>query len=165
MDDGSMKEKLVSYIQDSHAMEMNVMRMLDSQIATTTDEEMRTRLQHHKGETERQIERLKERLRAHGQEPNRLKDVPALLGALTKGIGDAVRSDKPAKNARDGFVTEQMEIAAYELLERLAHRAGDEETAKVARANLEEEQLMADFIASTWDKVVDLTLEEDGITA
>ena len=165
MSDNSLRDKLVSYIQDSHAMEMNVMRMLDSLIATTKDEEMRARLQHHKGETELQIKRLKGRLQAYGEDPNRLKDVPALLGALTKGIADAVRSDKPGKNARDGFVTEHVEIASYELLERLARRAGDEETARVARENLEEERLMADFIASKWDRAIDLTLEDEGIVA
>ena len=59
----------------------------------------------------------------------------------------------------DGYLNEQLEIASYELLSRLKH-AGDYETVEIATANLADEKLMADKIASNWDKVIDLTLAE-----
>lgn len=82
---------------------------------------------------------------------------------MVKGLQDQIRGDKPGKNARDGFVTEHLEVAAYELLERLAVRAGDAETAEVARRNRLDEERMAQKIASSWDKVMDLTLKDAGL--
>jgi ferritin-like metal-binding protein YciE len=74
------------------------------------------------------------------------------------------RSEKAGRNARDGYTTEHMEIAAYQLLERIAGRAGDEETAAAARENLADEEAMAKKLDSHWDKFVELSLRESGIT-
>jgi ferritin-like metal-binding protein YciE len=154
------KQGLVKHIDEAYAMEQNVLRMLDGMISTTKDAQMRRDLQQHKRETERQAKRLKKRLEAHDAEPSMVKEAGGVLGAVMKGVVDMARPDKPGRNARDGFATEHMEIASYELLERVAKRAGDSETAAVARENRKEEREMARKIAGSWDKVVDLTLKE-----
>jgi ferritin-like metal-binding protein YciE len=157
-----LEDELVKHIDEAYAMEQNVMRMLDGMISTTEDSEMRRHLEHHKEETERHAERLERRLEAHGSSPSALREAGGILGALMKGVIDMARPDKPGRNARDGFATEHMEIASYELLERVARRAGDEETAEVARQNRRDEEAMARKIAASWDTVVELTLEGDG---
>jgi ferritin-like metal-binding protein YciE len=107
---------------------------------------------------------LRERLRALGglSLASARKDLSAILTAQAKGATDVLRADKPLRNARDAFVTEHLEIAAYEVLERLAERAGDPETAAVARENRAEEEAMAARISENWDRFVDLALAEEG---
>jgi ferritin-like metal-binding protein YciE len=57
-----------------------------------------------------------------------------------------------------------MEIASYELLSRVAEKAGDAETATEAREIIEEERAMASVIEENWDKFAELSLQEEGIT-
>ena len=162
-----LRRKLVEYVQNVHAMEQNVLLMLDSMILTTKDPEIVSMLRQHKEETRRQEQRLSERRKALGGLglASVGKDLAAIAAAQAKGLADLWRADKAAQNARDVFVTEHLEIAAYELLERLAERAGDRETAEIARENRAEEEAMAQRISSKWDRFLDLTLEEQGIRA
>jgi ferritin-like metal-binding protein YciE len=163
MADDKLQQKLVDYIEDAHALEQNVSRMLDSMISTTEAPDIEEMLRHHKEETERQEQRLRERLDALGAGTSTRKEAQTIAAALMKGAADQVRGDQAGKNARDGYTTEHMEIAAYQLLERLAERAGDTETAEVARQNRAEEEEMARKIDANWDKFLDLTLAENDI--
>jgi ferritin-like metal-binding protein YciE len=56
-----------------------------------------------------------------------------------------------------------MEIASYELLKRIAQRAGDEETARVCDDIIGQERAMAETIAANWDRFADLSLRESGV--
>jgi ferritin-like metal-binding protein YciE len=159
----SLKDLLKQHLDEAIAMEQNVLQMLDSMVATTDDPELKEGFRQHKLETERQSDRLRERLEAHGGEPSMIREAGGMLGALMKGVVDMARGEKAGRNARDGYATEHMEIAAYELLERVATRAGDEETADVARLNRAEEEAMARRIEANWDRFVDLSLREEGV--
>jgi ferritin-like metal-binding protein YciE len=163
MADDKLQQKLIDYIEDAHALEQNVSQMLDSMISTTDDPEIEQMLKHHKEETERQEARLRERLDALGAGTSTRKQAQTVAAALVKGAADVVRGDQAGKNARDAYTTEHMEIAAYQLLERLAKKAGDTETAELARQNRVEEEAMAQNIDANWDRFLDLTLAENDI--
>jgi ferritin-like metal-binding protein YciE len=155
--------QLVKHIDDAYAMEQNVLRMLDGMIGTTEDPEIKEELEHHKSETEQHAERMRQCLAAYDSSPSMVKEVGGVVGALMKGVVDVARGEKAGRNARDGFTTEHLEIASYELLERVARRAGDEETAEAARLNRKDEEAMAQKISSHWDKFTDLSLKEAGV--
>ena len=160
-----LNEQLVKHIDDALAMEQNVLRMLDGMIKTTDDPEIEEELRHHKLETERHAERMKERLEAHSATPSMVKEAGGIAAALMKTVFDLNRGEKAGRNARDGYATEHLEIASYQLLERVAQQAGDEETAEAARQNRKDEEAMAKKLDAHWDKFAELSLKEEGVTA
>jgi ferritin-like metal-binding protein YciE len=155
-----IKDQLVEYIKDAHAMETNILQMLATQIATTPDDHIKVELEHHQEETERQRERLEECLAGYGESASAVKDLTAGSSAMVKGLIDTVRPDKPVRNARDAYTTESLEIASYELLERWADRAGDSATAEVARLNRAEEEAMREKVVANWDRYIEMELED-----
>ena len=159
------EEQLVKHIDEAYAMEQNVLRMLDGMIKTTDDSEIKEELRHHKLETERHAERMKERLEAHSATPSMVKEAGGIAAALMKTVFDLTRGEKAGRNARDGYATEHLEIASYQLLERVAQQAGDEETAEAARQNRKDEEAMAKKLDAHWDKFAELSLKEEGVTA
>ena len=159
-----LTEQLIRHIDEAYAMELNVARMLDGMISTTDDPEILDALEHHKMQTQGHADRMKARLEAHDATPSGVRQVGGILQAMAKMPLDMVRGEKSGRNARDGFATEHMEIASYELLRRIAQKAGDEETDRIAREIISEEQAMAKTISENWDKFAELSLREEGVT-
>jgi ferritin-like metal-binding protein YciE len=158
-----LKTQLIKHIDEAHAMEQNVLRMLDGMISTTEDPEILDALEHHKLQTQQHADRMAQRLEAHGAAPSTVRQIGGVLGALAKMPLDFVRGEKAGRNARDGYATEHLEIASYELLRRIAQKAGDEETAQAAVAIIAEETAMANLIEEHWDTFAELSLHEEGI--
>jgi ferritin-like metal-binding protein YciE len=159
-----LNDELVKHIDEALAMEQNVLRMLDGMIETTEDDEIKNELREHKLQTEQHAERLEKRLAAHDASPSTAREAAGIMGALMKGVVDMVRGESAGRNARDGYATEHLEIASYQLLERVAQAAGDEETAEVARQNRADEEKMAKKLDAHWDKFAELSLKEQGVT-
>ena len=158
-----VRDELRRHLDEAVAMEQNVLRMLDGMIKTTDDPQMLDALEHHKGETQEHERLMRERLEAAGGQPSTVREIGGVLGALAKMPLDLVRGDKAGRNARDGYATEHMEIASYELLKRVARRAGDDETASACERIIEQERAMARRIEESWDTAVEQSLKDEGI--
>jgi ferritin-like metal-binding protein YciE len=161
---GSMHDQLVKHIDEAIAMEENVKRMLDGIIASMDDPQVIDLFEHHRVQTEEHSLRLRRRLEAQGGSPSVVREVGGIIGALAKLPLDMVRSEKSGRLARDAYATEHLEIASYQLLERVARRAGDEETAEVARQNRADEEAMARKLDEHWDTFAEHSLREQGAT-
>ena len=87
------------------------------------------------------------------------------LGALNWGAFFAAQPDTPAKLCGFAYAFEHLEIAAYELLRRVAERAGDTETAEMAERILDEERAAAEKLRSLFPQALDASLRDQRLPA
>jgi ferritin-like metal-binding protein YciE len=158
-----IESQLVMHLDEAHALEQTVLRMLDGLIRGADDPEIIDRLEHHRLETQQHETLMRGRLEAHGATPSMVRQAAGIVEAFLKMPLDLVRGESTGRSARDAYTTEHLEIASYELLRRVADRAGDEETARACRDILEQERAMATFIEENWDRFAERSLREAGI--
>ena len=161
----TIQEQLIKHIDEAYAMEQDVLRDLAAMIETTADASLRSELEEHKQQTEQHAERLKLRLQTYAHSPSAVREAGGMVKALMKSVVDIARTEKAGRNLRDAYATEHMEMGSYQLLERVASRAGDTETVEVARRNRSEEEEMARKLGSYWDTAAELSLREAGVEA
>jgi ferritin-like metal-binding protein YciE len=155
--------QLIKHLDEAHAMEQTVEKLIDGMLQTTDDPEIVDRLEHHKLETQHHAATMRRLLEAHNAQPSMVRQAAGIFEAMMKMPLDMVRGEKSGRNARDGYASEHLEIASYELLKRVAQRVGDEETVRACDEILEQERAMASFFEANWDRFAELSLREEGI--
>jgi ferritin-like metal-binding protein YciE len=109
---------------------------------------------------------VREALDSRGADTSTLKDLAGRAGGWAMVAFARLNPDTPGKLTAHAYSYEHMELAAYELLERIAQRAGDEAVAELARTIGPQERAMAERLAALWDTAVEASLREkdsDGI--
>jgi ferritin-like metal-binding protein YciE len=162
-DDDAIESELVSYLTDAHAIETQALQLLEVGPAIAGFEELAEVFRDHLEETRGQRELVEERLRAHRARPSLVQNTAMRIGGLNIGNFFGAQPDTPAKLAGFAFAFEHLEIAAYELLRRIAERASDQETVTVAVRILGEERRAAERVAGTWDGAMDAALNKVGV--
>jgi len=166
------QQKVVQYLNEAHATEQALTRVLQSQIAMTPRGAYRTALETHLRETRAHAERVARRLEGLGQGSNPLL---AVVGAVDAVVGQALAlgktpfdllrgsggEEKVLKNAKDACASEALEIATYTALQRLASSVGDDETAKLAASILDEEEKMLQRILRAIPKLTDAVVRAE----
>ena len=156
------EEQLVKYLADVHSIEEQALVQMKAAPRMAGDERLAEAFRRHEEETAGHERRIRERLEAHDAAPSKLKDLAGWGGGLGMVLFARLQPETPGKLAAHAFSYEHMELAAYELLRRLAERTGDEETAAVASEIGAEEQRMADRIAELFDAAVEASLAASG---
>jgi ferritin-like metal-binding protein YciE len=168
----SPQQKLVQYLNEAHATEIALTRVLQSQIAMTPRGSYRSALETHLIETRDHRDRVARRLKALGQGENPLQAVVGLAEnvvgqvlALSKTPLDLLRGsggeEKVLKNAKDTAATEALEIATYTAIERVARAVGDEETAKLAASIRADEEKMLERVLREVPKLADAVVRAE----
>jgi ferritin-like metal-binding protein YciE len=150
----AIDKDLVKYLRDAHALEAQALQVLETGPQVAGVDALAEVFREHLEETREHQRLVDERLAAHGAGPSRFQAGALRAGALNMGMFFKAQPDTPAKLAGFAYAFEALETGAYELLRRVARRAGDEETAAVAERILAEERMAAERIAATWDAAV-----------
>ncbi|HSK49762.1 MAG TPA: DUF892 family protein, partial [Solirubrobacterales bacterium] len=153
-------EQIVKYLTDAHSIELQALEQMRAAPKIAGDERLAEVFERHLVETEDHERRVRERLEALGAEPSKLKDAAGRAGAWPMVAFAASQPDTPGKLAMHAYSYEHMELAAYELLQRLAERAGDEETARMAAGIAAEEKRMGERLEQNFDVAVEAALAD-----
>jgi ferritin-like metal-binding protein YciE len=156
--DDPIGEQLTSYLTDARAIEAQAAQLLQAGPRIVGVPELVDAFRDHLAETREHQVLLEDRLHARDAHPSRFQNTALRLGAVNLGAFFAAQPDTPVKLAGFAYAFEHLEIAAYELLRRVAERAADAETAEVAERILADERAAAERIAATWDAAVDAAL-------
>jgi ferritin-like metal-binding protein YciE len=155
-----VRKDLVKYLRDAHALEAQALQLLETGPRIAEFDALAEVFHEHLEQTREHQRLVDERLAAHSARPARFHAGVMRVGALNMGTFFKAQPDTPAKLAGFAYAFEALESGAYELLLRVARRAGDEETAAMAERIAAEERTACDRVAATWDAAADLALRE-----
>jgi ferritin-like metal-binding protein YciE len=153
-------EKLTDALLQAHAVEKQAIQLLEKAPKIAGDSDIGAIYRAHLLQTREHVRYVAERLQARGSSPSKAKDVAMQAAAV--GLGAALQAlpDTPTRLATVAFAFENLEVAMYQLVRRLAERVGDGETVSVAERILEQEEAAAELVAGTFDRALEVTLGE-----
>jgi ferritin-like metal-binding protein YciE len=149
---------LVKYLNEAFGKEKQLETVLQAQIGRTQNMPIKKRLREHLTETKAHARGVGSRIRALGGKPDagNLPGPEAITSLANKAVAAAKGpiqvlrgtgvADNELRNMRDAFWNEAEEIAHYTVIESVAEKLGDSETAKLARAIRREEERMQKFL-------------------
>jgi len=160
------KEKIVQYLGEAHSNETALIQTLAAHIKIAESGPYRSGLEAHLRETQVHAQRVQQRLRELGAHKNILavgfgfaQNVVTNTLSMAKAPVDMIRGgdrkEKMLKNARDEMMTEVLEIATYDALERMARNVGDETTAELAADIRSDEERMLQNLRSEIPNLTD----------
>ena len=176
-DAAALRPKLIEQLQTLHATKAAALRMFDVMLAAVRKqrdagelpevqdllERMTKAFGGHEEETREHERRLRARLEALDAAPSKPRELGLAAAALVRAHVGRIGGQNHGANARDAFVFEHLEIACWELLEQLAERTGDAETAELARSCRAEDDEMASVIRRNFTNVLSLALASEGL--
>ena len=153
-------EQLIKHLTDVHSIEEQALTQMRRAPKMAGDPELSAAFERHLVETERHERLVRGRLKAHGADPSKVKDLAGKAGGVGMLMFARFNPDTPGKLVNHAFSYEHMELAAYELLARVAERAGDAETVRVAHEIAAEEREMARRLEANFSRAVAASLRD-----
>ena len=154
-----IRSELINALADAHAMETQSLTMLRAAAKVAGDPQLEALYHGHIAETHRHLELLEARLEAHDSSRSVLKDLGGRVSALVLGTGLVAQKNTPAKLVAVAYGYENFEVASYEMLRRIAEKAGDQDTVDACDRILVNERQAVEKLGASYD----LALQAAGV--
>jgi ferritin-like metal-binding protein YciE len=158
----SAHEHLLNHLRDIQAIEFHAQRQLARLAGRAEDEQLEAICSQHLEQTRRHELTVQELVEAQGHQPSALQDKTLRAGAIgLRQLAD-IAPDTPPRVAIQLFGLEQLELAGFELLQRIAEHEGDQDAANTAREILEEKRQGVQQVQRRFARAGDLLVEQYG---
>src|ERR687888_507040 len=162
MPTSDIQEQLDKYLADAHSIEEQALIQMRLAPRLAGSGPLAGAFRQHRTETERHEQLVRERIQARGATPSRFKDLVMKAGGAGFALFAKSQPDTPGKLVAHAYSYEHLELASYELLLRVADRAGDQQTVEIARTIREEERAMGERLALSFDRAAQASLAGKG---
>src|SRR3954469_23025902 len=125
MSDRTLSEQLTKYLTDVHSIEVQALAQMKAAPDIAGDEGLAAAFREHLDETAEQKRLVEQELERRGADTSGLKDIAGRVGGWAMVAFAKLNPDTPGKLTAHAYSYEHMELAAYELLGRVAHHAGE----------------------------------------
>src|SRR3954470_5478821 len=139
-------DQLTSHLTDVHAIELQALEQMRLAPRVAGDRSLAAIFHDHFDETAGHEVLVREQLERRGARPSVVKDAAGRVGGWGMVLFARLNPDAPGKLAMHAYSYEHMELAAYELLRRMAARADDAHLVALAEQIGGQERAMADRI-------------------
>jgi ferritin-like metal-binding protein YciE len=137
-----IRRRLIQQLRRASSMELAAASALDPLVEGPSDGSLARLVRTHRRNSRRHRERVIARLKALGAGAPGSASAGAGILAAARGIARNRRGATEEERLRQAVLMKQLEVATYDTVERLAERAGDDATARMAReARADDEEL------------------------
>lgn len=153
-------EQLTKYLVDAHSIEVQALAQLRTAPEIARAPQLVQAFTEHLHETEGHERTTRALLEQRGESPSTVKDAIMQLGGKGFLLFARLQPDTPGKLFAHALSYEALELASYELLRRVAERAGEHDVADVAEQIGREERAMIERLEANVDAAVEAALSE-----
>ena len=158
----TLDDRLTKYLIDVHSIEVQALAQMKAAPDLAGDDRLARTFAEHLEETREHERLVREQLEERGADTSTLMDIAGRVGGWAMIAFARLNPDTPGKLTAHAFSYEHMELAAYELLRRVAERAGDDDVVELARTVGAQERAMGQRLAACFDTAVAASLREKG---
>jgi ferritin-like metal-binding protein YciE len=153
-------EQLTKYLTDAHSIEVQALAQLRTAPDLAGAPGLAEAFRSHLEETEGHERLTRELLERRDAQPSKVKDVVMGVGGKGFLLFARLQPDTPGKLFAHALSYEGLEFSSYELLRRVAERAGDDDVVDAARRIAGEERAMMERLETHVGAAVSAALEE-----